>query len=305
MLIADLMTATFRLEGADVEPLDGSFRTATERQRQAYYQQLAVYARDRKYAELHKGLDVDGRTMPPRKYPRADRAHGRVLSPHFSDSRFQTQLRWKGTATAAILWWTKRWAKVVSAHALGRVRGAPVRNVIGLTVESILKAVNQARKWWAARAGLPGKGPGPAVTLAPGDRELIERSTEGFERVRAALGLPPRPVVVPPSPVPPLPPMPFIDVAPKVGRGLDRLEVLQRLLALFDATARGQASRRAIERTMDQLRAEHSTATLRFFLERFGVLNPPEDRDELIRLLRRAFLDRLREALALMVGLSA
>lgn len=187
MILADQISARFAAYGPDVEPLDPGFAAVPPAERKAYFRQLGLEMRDRKYAELRKGIDVNGAKMPRRKRPRRDGATGPVLSPHWSDSRFRTQLRWDGQTDRAVLWWLKPWAKVVSAHARGRVRGAPVRDVIGLTSASMATAVDRARKWYDARqakrreAAL-GQPPAPAV------RRVVEDPARVAAQARAIFG---------------------------------------------------------------------------------------------------------------------
>jgi hypothetical protein len=150
-VIPDVRKAQFRLSGADFAPQDVAWLNASRDDREAYWDNVAVLARDAKYRELTKGVGVDGRRLPPRRRQRHDRATGPVLSPHWSDSRFRTQLMWSGSHDGAVLWWKAPWGRIVGFHARGEVRGAPIRNVVGLTDESAEAVRRKARKWWAGQ----------------------------------------------------------------------------------------------------------------------------------------------------------
>jgi hypothetical protein len=281
------------LTGADVEPTEEWWLFLSPRQRETYYLQLAVAMRDGLYRQLHKGIGANGQRLRGRKGPRHDRATGPVLVPHWSDSRFRTQLRWEATGRMARLYWLDPWASIVSYHARGLVRGAPVRNVIGLCAAELERAVKQARKWYA---GQDWATPGAMVAMAPAARQAVTGAVAGFERTRVALGLPPLPSV--PwltRPIELRAPLPPARVAPPLPVGLDAAEVAQRVRVVYDAAGRAATTDAAIRQTMRRLE-RYRLGTLREVAVRLGIDPAPDDRDAVLELIRRTLVDRLREA---------
>jgi len=156
----NIARAQITISGTDFEPPTPEWRWATPEQRRGYWRYVAVMARDEVYRQLHKGIGADGQKMAARKRPRRDHANGPVLSPHWSDSRFRTELRWQGTPDGAVLWWKSPWGRIVGYHAQGMVRGAPARNVVGITRQGQERIIAHAHKWWASqvRTGRMGAG---------------------------------------------------------------------------------------------------------------------------------------------------
>ena len=159
-VLPDLSRAQIRIGGPDFEPPGPEWRWTTPDQRRGYWREVAVLSRDEVYRQLHKGIGANGEKLPPRRRPRRDHANGPVLSPHWSDSRFRTELRWQGTPDGAVLWWRSPWGRIVGYHARGEVRGAPARNVIGITVQGQERVKKKAAEWWASqvRTGRMGTG---------------------------------------------------------------------------------------------------------------------------------------------------
>jgi hypothetical protein len=142
----------------DVAALVGPrWSTTSKARRSAFLARLKADAIALKLAELESGLDVSGGAMPPRKRARPDGANGPVLSPHGSDSRSQKWLRVTpgvvgGTLT---LHWSHGWGVILGYHARGEVRGAPARDVIGLTPNSIGQLQAKAAAYWLKATGRP------------------------------------------------------------------------------------------------------------------------------------------------------
>lgn len=289
------------LTGLDVEPPDASWGTASRVQREAYFRQLAVFMRDGLYRQLRKGIGADGRRMPPRRRKRSDGATGPVLSPHWSDSRFRTQLRHEGTGRMARLYWLEPWASIVTYHAEGKVKGAPVRNVVGLTEAEEAAAVKKARAWYA---GQNWTGTGVSVSMIPGQRERVERAAAGFERIRPLLGLPdlpPAPIRVPAQPV--LPPLPRVVLAPPLPKYLPAVELTQRVRVVYEAAGRAEVSDLALAQTLVKLEGV-PTRKLREIALRLGIEPVPIERDRILDLLRETLEGRLAEARRLYRGAS-
>ena len=104
--------------------------------RLATLQFVAERAKYLKRVELAKGVGVDGRQLAPvKKTSRPDGATGKPLVPHRGESRSVTRMRSSvGAARGTVaIWWSHSWGSILGYHADGLVRGAPVRDVIGLT----------------------------------------------------------------------------------------------------------------------------------------------------------------------------
>lgn len=276
-VLADLGAAEFRLTGADMEPSTSlEWHMTTPDQRHRYFQQLAVYARDAKYTELNKGIGVDGQRLPPRKRPRHDRASGPVLLPHWSDSRFRTQLRWEGTSNEAVLWWQGSWGTIVGYHARGEVRGAPVRNVIGLSPQSQRRVAEQARKWWQGqiKSGRVGVGVNGPPTL----QDLMWHQTPPPRPVGSIFGTPPKPPVM---------------RAPQIVGPLPPWTLQQRLHGIWEAAGQSRTTRDELEKTAARVGRTQPLATLRDLLRRWGVTEVPATKKDATELIRRNLLGRL------------
>jgi hypothetical protein len=275
--------ARFVLTGTDFAPVGPEWDAAEDRDRRAYWKNVAVLARDRKRAEFRRRVDVRGQTLRPRATPRADRAAGPVLIPHWSESRAITQLRWEGTATGAVLYWTSSWAAKVRGW-----RERHGRDVIGLTRESQEMIRRDGRRWWAARvakgrlgeAGLTRMAgtatTGPAIAQ-PGDFATSWRRTPG---ARDAMFAPPERRYDLLRPVPPK--RPAWELAWRVG------EVL-------DAAGRGEVRRGDLEVFAAQFRGA-SLSTLREVLARIGVPGPVGTKAEAVELIRRNLMQRHAES---------
>jgi hypothetical protein len=290
-LIAEKERARFTITGVDFAP--AGLAEASERDRRNYWRQVAVLARDEKYRELKKGIGVDGAALLPRKYPRRDRASGRVLVPHWNDSRFVTQLRWEGTASGAVLWWRFPWGKIVGYHAVGvRYRSGRVivRDVVGLTLEAQERVRERAAKWWEGNVGkvqaaperqflrLPE--PPPGVVYKP-----YEAFDTGFRKP------PPRPrgSIFQPRPGPGFRPMP--PTGP-VTTAVPPWELQRHWADVMARGWRGEVGEAELDRLLEAVRRTQAMETVRDTLRRLGVIEPVRDWDQAIDLLRRQVTQR-------------
>lgn len=287
---ADIQRARFTLSGADLAP--PSVFAASDRDRAAFWTQVAVLARDRKYAELHRGVGVDGAKLKPRERVRRDRANGPVLVPHFSDSRFRTMLRWAGTRDGAVVFWKAPWAKIVRYHAEG-VRypngRVIVRNVVGLTRQSVEWVRRRAAAWWEARVAA-GRMGDRAFTVQ-GGLALDARGGDGA--VAGGWGkAPPRPTGSIFAP----PPESFRPVRPTrlAYRPADVPELHRLVEDWMAAAGRAAVTRASIADFVRTLDLTQTTDALRSVLYRLGVPDPPGDRTEVLRLVRLQITERLR-----------
>ena len=308
-VVADLGKAQFRIGGDDFAPSDIAWFRAQEIDKRAYWANVAILARDAKYQELAKGIGVNGQRLRARKRPRRDKAAGPVLVPHWSDSRFRTQLRWQATVDGAVLWWKSPWGKIVGYHARGEVRGAPVRNVVGITIDNQAKIRRKALEWWdgkvsagaMGRAGVTMLGDvqggiaQPDIPFIPYKPAPAKPGTWRSERNRLdeLMGL-----RVPTRPVTPLP-----AAASLIGQQAARaipgaVWTLQQQVSDFmtRAARAGYVTEAQIDQYVQAVGNTTSTGALRELLARLGVRDLPYDRDELLDLLKRQLTERLRGA---------
>jgi hypothetical protein len=151
------------LTGAEFEPTGPAWDRATEAERRAYWRRLAEIAYFLKRQEIARGIGADGRKLPPVKpESRPDRAKGPPLAPHQAESRTARLLAYNSTASGATLYWRasgrKSWALILSYHARiegEEVRGAPLRDTLGISPRGRAQVAAQARDWWRLTHGLP------------------------------------------------------------------------------------------------------------------------------------------------------
>jgi hypothetical protein len=130
-----------------------AWKAATATQRKKYLNAVADAAKSLKRSELRRGIGVDGDALLPVKpSSRKDGADGKPLDPHYGQSRVIRWLRSTiGAASGTVtLWWSHGWGRILGYHAEGRVLGAPIRNVIGLSPASRRKLKQQARTIWGS-----------------------------------------------------------------------------------------------------------------------------------------------------------
>jgi hypothetical protein len=308
-VVADLGKAQFRITGDDFAPSDIAWLRAEENDKRAYWSNLAVLARDAKYLELSKGLGVNGQRLPTRKRPRHDMAAGPVLVPHWSDSRFRTQLRWKATVDGAVLWWKSPWGRIVGYHARGEVRGAPVRNVVGITIDNQAKIRRKALQWWEAKVsagamgragidmmgGVQGNIPPPNTPFVPYKPSPAKPGTWRAERNRLdeLMGL-----RVPTRPVTPLPAAASLTGQQAARAIPGAVWTLQQQVSDFmtRAARAGYVTEGQVNQYVESVGNTTSTGALRELLARLGVREIPYNRDDLLDLLRRQLMERLRGA---------
>jgi len=277
--------AQITITGPDFSPGTPEWATATPEQRRGYWREVAVLARDEVYRQLTKGIDANGEKMRARKRPRRDHATGPVLSPHWSDSRFRTELRWQGTPDGAVLWWRSPWGKIVGYHARGMVRGAPARNVVGITAQGQERIKAKAVQWWASqvRTGRMGVGVTMLGTLpmAAGAEGLVWRRSPPPRERGSIFG--PVPTVPPPL-VPP----------PQFSR-IDRpWAVIQKLSAWWNAAGRGRVRDADIGRILDRMDRVLPLADLVEVVARFGVREVPTTKVRALELIGLNLRERLR-----------
>lgn len=114
--------------------------------------EACAITRREKLLQLRNSVGADGARLAKRKHPRADRASGPVLTPHRSASRAEKWVRCvpaykAGTITVT---WSHGWLTILGYHAEGKVRGAPVRNVLEFPLAAIRRIRDAVVRAWRA-----------------------------------------------------------------------------------------------------------------------------------------------------------
>ena len=285
----DLRKAQFRLAGEDFAPSDLAWAQASRDDREAFWDNVALLARDAKYRELTKGIGVDGKRLARRKRPRSDHATGPVLSPHWQDSRFRTQLMWAGGHDGAVLWWKAPWGRIVGYHARGEVKGGPVRNVVGLTAESQEAIRRKALKWWAGQV--------EAGSLGERKYEVVGRIVQGTANDSDILWStgwrkpPARPrggFFHTPEPLRHVPPV------ETPTRELPAWELQRVIAGWMQAAARLAVDEAEIDGFVAEVGRVQPLLTIRVALVRIGVVTPATTMDRALDLVRRQIVTRLK-----------
>jgi hypothetical protein len=164
------------LTGPEFEPTGPAWNRASEAERRAYWKRLAEIAYFIKRQEIARGVGADGKKLPPvQPSSRPDGAKGQPLDPHYGESRTARLLAYSSTAMGATLYWRasgrKSWAVILGYHARvgGEVRGAPLRDTLGISPRGRKQVAAQARQWWTS--GRPR--PAPAPVLRPRPRPAV------------------------------------------------------------------------------------------------------------------------------------
>jgi hypothetical protein len=187
------------LTGAEFEPTGPAWDRATEAERRAYWRRLAEIAYFIKRQEIARGIGADGKKLTPvQPSSRPDGAKGQPLDPHYGESRTARLLAYSSTATGATLYWRaagrKSWAVILGyhAHVGGEVRGAPLRDTIGISPRGRKQVATQARQWWATGRGAGARTAAEAVRqeaalrVAEAARQKAEARAQAEARRAAA-----------------------------------------------------------------------------------------------------------------------
>lgn len=181
----------------DVSPAnDPAWTMAGPDVRRAFWRAVVAYgikAHDRQQAA---GLDRFGRTLVPIKAStrkHRDSAMGPAdpnappLTPAYGVSRTRLNLTGRAFDDRAEFYWTDGWGRILLIHARGsRRRGLPVRDVIGLSPDSMRLVRNWALGWWLVhkRTGAPPVAKVKAT--APG--ALVQDGTDDYRRFTFGIG---------------------------------------------------------------------------------------------------------------------
>ena len=148
--------ASFSILGPDAGPPKIPGVRVTAARRKAYWEMLARHVTARKNWSLARGIDAHGKRLKPvRPSACPDRATGPPLTPHRVDSRSRKWLRVqpfpRNNPDRIVGFWSHNWATIVGYHARGEVRGAPIRDIVGLSARDQAWCIATARKEWAAK----------------------------------------------------------------------------------------------------------------------------------------------------------
>lgn len=153
----DKENPTWTLIGDEYEPVDPEFRTSSSADQRVFWSAFARAVYKRKQEELSRGLDWYGRKLKPIKRSTVEQraalygpmAKGPPLMPQYETSRTRRLLSVRVVmGNRAVGYYPKRWGKILGYHARGEVRGAPKRDIFGLSRAGIRWAREQATKQW-------------------------------------------------------------------------------------------------------------------------------------------------------------
>jgi hypothetical protein len=179
----------FTLSGPDMEPRGRLWDQATLAERHRWWAILAEETKAVKDRSLSKGLDRAGKRIIRAKpesrepYRRAGLGYtGPGLMPQRELSRTRRYLRViaypQGAPDRVVGYWLNKWGPILGYHARGEVKGAPIRDVVGLSDKDIETAIARARRRWAgevAPATLP-------MPIAPIPQTAAPAARQGFFR---------------------------------------------------------------------------------------------------------------------------
>lgn len=154
----------FTLSGPDVEPMGVEWLSATRDERAKFWGYLATEVYDSKMRSLSRGLDRFGAKIVPAKPESRERYKRRGLGytgpglmPQRALSRTRRYLRVmvypQRNPDRVVGHWLHKWGRILGYHARGEVRGAPVRDVVGLSDDQVVDVVRKARATWYRAEG--------------------------------------------------------------------------------------------------------------------------------------------------------
>jgi hypothetical protein len=153
----------FTLSGDDVRPAGREWWDASPARRRRYWELLRGTVYDIKVDALANALDARGKKIRKVKpesrepYRRAGLEwKGPGLMPQRELSRtrryFRVMVYPQGNPSSVIGYWLNKWSVILGYHARGEVKGAPIRNVVGLSDKQVAKAVQAAIEKWRSEA---------------------------------------------------------------------------------------------------------------------------------------------------------
>ena len=156
--------------GGSIAPPDVARAPVTRRR--AFWGAVSVFVIEAKERELRKGVDIYGNplaalassTIKHRKSAMGPaHAYAKPLTPAYALSRTRSLFTAEvnDNATGVVCWWLydavtgASWGDILEYHRTGSDR-LPIRDVIGLSPDSLAKVKRQAAAWWVI--GRPGAG---------------------------------------------------------------------------------------------------------------------------------------------------
>jgi hypothetical protein len=187
--------AKFTVQG--IEPAnDPAWALAGPEVRRAFWRAVVAFTLKAHDQQTAAGLDRFGRTLVPIKESTRRNRKSEMgpadpdappLTPAHEVSRTRLNLTGKALDNSAVFTWTDGWGRVLAIHAKGsRKRGLPVRDVIGLSDDSLRKVRNWALGWWLTR-----KRTGVAPTMRPITARvprLVQDGTDDYGRFTFGIG---------------------------------------------------------------------------------------------------------------------
>ena len=181
-------------------------RSSVDRRR-AFWGAVSVFVIEAKEREIRAGIDIHGNPLAPlapstiknRKSAMGPaHAYAKPLTPAYALSRTRSLFTAEvnDNATGVVCWWLydaitgASWGEILEYHRTGSDR-LPIRDVIGLSPDSLAKVKRQAAAWWISGRPVPvyrptGVEPGRVRPLPePGAwRRGLPPETKGLERLK-------------------------------------------------------------------------------------------------------------------------
>lgn len=159
-----------QIRGAEWEPKHPSWRKASAEERGRTWRKIGEFAQAAFRRQLLRGEGADGGKLAAVKpNSRPDGAGGPPLVPHYTASRTYALLYIHSTDHGCTLFWRSGgkppWSEILGYHADGLVRGAPTRDVIGLSPRAARETKSQTETYWRT---FRGRGSGPQAPPSPG-----------------------------------------------------------------------------------------------------------------------------------------
>lgn len=159
-----------KLRGSEWEPQHPSWRKASAEERMRMWRKIGEFAQAAFRRQLLRGEGADGGKLAAVKpSSRPDHATGPPLDPHRTASRTYSLVSIHSTDHGCTLFWRadqgRSWTTILGYHADGLVRGAPVRDVIGLSPRAERETKSRTETYWRT---IRGRGLGPQAPPSPG-----------------------------------------------------------------------------------------------------------------------------------------
>ena len=219
--------------------------------------------------QIQRSVGANGLPLPPRTWERPDKADGPILIPHYSGSRFITQMIWgQRDGTEAVVTWRQPWAETVTRWAEGlRLETSEglktiVCDVVGLAPQFEAKVKEKAFKWWAGQVKAGRVGASDAQWGAtPEEQTHIQKAIASgtWSGWRKPPPRPPGSIFAAPKPVP---------LVPSFDKPLPSWTIVQQLHSWLDDSEATEAQGEDIVRMLGETQTEEVLCDV---ARRFGV----------------------------------